>query len=128
MVQRARFRRRLFGAVAALACVAVTLPRFVLDSADSIQRMTPLQAAGVAAWWVAPLMWFLWVARSTIVLVTGAALYVAAAALLLPSMYANDSSTAGLGIVFGPAYLAFAAAVVLAAERLVLLLAERLSR
>jgi hypothetical protein len=127
MVQRPRSRRRLCGALAVLACVAVTLPRFLLDSADSIQRMTLVQAAGVAAWWLAPLTWFLWVVRSTVVLVTGAALYVATAALLLPSMYANDSSTAGLGIVFGPAYLAFAAAVVLAAERLVVLLAERSS-
>jgi hypothetical protein len=127
MVQRARSRRGLCGALATLACVAVTFPRFLLDSADSIQKMTPLQAAGVAAWWLAPLMWFLWVARSTIVLVTGAALYVATVALLLPSVYANDSSTAGLGIVFGPAYLAFAAALLLAAERLVVRLAERSS-
>ena len=86
-------------------CVAVTLPRFLLDTTDSIQRMPVPWAAALTAWWCLPLLGLLTTAR--------------VAGLSLAATYRNTHSTAAFGIYFMPLYLAAGVGVLLGVEALV---------
>lgn len=101
------------------ACVAVTAPRFLLDSADSIQRMSLPWAVAMTGWWCLPLLWMLGTARSKRLARVGGGAYVIFAALILTAIYRDTHSTAGFGILFVPAYLGGGIAVLLWIEALV---------
>jgi hypothetical protein len=102
-----------------VGCVAVSLPRFLLDSTDSIQRATVPWAVALTVWWCLPLVWLLRTARSTVVARGGSAAYVVFAGFSLAATYRNTHSTAAFGIVFWPPYLAAGIAVLLGVEALV---------
>jgi hypothetical protein len=100
-------------------CVAVTLPRFLLDSTDSIQPMAVPWAVALTAWWCLPLLWLLRTARSSATAWAGSATYVAVAGCSLAATYRNTHSTAGFGIMFVPVYLAVGVGLLLGLEALV---------
>jgi hypothetical protein len=101
-------------------CVAVTLPRFLLDSTDSIQRLAVPWAAALTAWWCLPLLWLLRTARSRAAAWAGSAGYIAAAGFSLAATYRNTHSTTGFGIMFVPVYLAAGVGLLLGLEALVI--------
>lgn len=99
--------------------VAVTLPRFLFDSADSIQPMGLAAALILTAVWCLPLWLFVRFSPSTLVAIVGSTVYIIGAALLLAATYRSDHSTAAFGAFFGPFYFAVAVGLVLAAENFV---------
>jgi hypothetical protein len=104
-------------AVALVACVGVTLPRFLFDEAASIRHMSLVPALVATVWWLIPLFVFVLRVRSRAVLVVGAVAYISTAGLSLAATYRNDHSTAAFGIFFVPPLLIAAVAIVLALDR-----------
>jgi hypothetical protein len=98
----------------------VTFPRFLLDSGESIQRMTVPWAAAVTVWWCLPLLGLLLGSQSRMLRWGGSMIYVGVAAWTLAGVYRSESSTAVFGIVFPPLYLALAVAVLLGLEAVTL--------
>lgn len=98
------------------ACAAVTLPRFLLDSTDSIQRMGVLWSIGLTMWWGAPLALLVTSARSAVLRRVGPVAYLAVASLVLAAVYRDTSSTAAFGLFFVPLYLVVAVGVALGVE------------
>ena len=105
-------------AVAVLACVGATLPRFLFDEAASIRHMPFVPAVFATAWWLIPLVVFLLGVRSSVVLVAGAVGYVLTAGLSLAATYRNDHSTAAFGIYFVPPLLIVGVVLLLVVDRL----------
>lgn len=99
-------------------CAAVTFPRFLLDSADSIQRVGLVWALGLTAWWCLPLLWFTATAHSAALWWAGSAAYVSFAAWSLAATYGNTHSTAGFGLFLVPIYLAGVAMAIVGTEQL----------
>jgi hypothetical protein len=105
--------------VAVAAAIAITMPRFLLDSTDSIQSLSVPWAVGLTAWWCAPLFLLMTTARLPVIRYGGVLAYLAVAALVLPAVYRDTSSTAIFGVVLVPVYLTMAVVVVVGADRLV---------
>jgi hypothetical protein len=100
--------RFLPAAVCFVLCVAV----FRTASADAIQTMRWRWAIGVAAWWSGTLVAAACVPFRLGTMLGGGAAYVLAAGLGLRAVYANDHSTAAIGLLVLPLYLSMGLAVV----------------
>lgn len=105
--------------VSAVAAAAITMPRFLFDSTDSIQPLSFPWAIGLTVWWCAPLLLLMTAARLPLVRYGGAVAYLVGTASVLSAVYGDTSSTAIFGIVFVPAYLTVAVALVVGADRIV---------
>ena len=105
-------------AVALTFCAAVTLPRFLLDSTDSIQPASLPWALVLTFYWCAPLAVLVAFARTSVLGVVGAGAYVIGTGFWLAAVYRNEDSTAAFGVFFGPLYFGVGVAVLLAVEAL----------